>query len=184
MTLIHAIELDEQGHFICDAPGFDTESPTLPNWTADRAPNGMYQARYTGVRQDSGEWVGGEWVDDAVPDTLALAKLAKHGEINQWRNQQEAAGFEWGGYLWDSDDVAKSRLASFGPFALAGINPPPGYWTSANNTDVPMDAAQFVEMYTAMLTRGGQIHSRQREMKTQLDQAASLQAVEDFYIGW
>ena len=184
MTTIHAIELDADGRFVCDAPGFDTEALTLDNWTRDRCPDGMYQARYTGTKQGSGEWVGGEWVDDSAPNPLDIAKARKNDEINQWRDQQEVAGFEWGGYLWDSDEAAKGRLTSFAPFAIAGHNPPPGYWTNADNVNVPMNAAQFVEMYMSMLARGGQIHSRQREMKTQLGQAASLQAVEDFYIRW
>lgn len=184
ITKIHAIELDTDGRFVCDAPDFDPEAPTLENWTADRCPDGLYQARYTGTRNDTGEWVDGEWVDDAAPDLLAQAKAEARNRVNLWRDEQEQGGFDHDGHRWDSDTSARGRIASVAPLCLVGIDPPTGYWTDADNIDVPMTAANFVALYTAMLTAGGAVHDRQRAMKTEVDALADVAAVESYVVGW
>lgn len=65
--MIKANELDHQGYWVGDIFAFDTEEISAANWTADLAPDGLYRGRYTGSRAQSGEWVGGTWVDDGTP---------------------------------------------------------------------------------------------------------------------
>lgn len=179
---IHAIELDAEGRFVCDAPGFDIEAPTLDNWTADRCPNGMFQARYTGARNAiTGEWTDGDWVDDAAPDLLANAKASARSRVNLWRDGQEAGGFDWNGHRWDSDEPARQRIMAV---ALAGIEPPTGYWTDADNTDVPMTSGGMAALYQTMITIAGQIHDRQRQLKLAIDAATTVAEVEEIDIGW
>lgn len=181
MTNIHAIELDTEGRFVCDAPDFDPEAPTLENWTADRCPDGLYQARYTGTRSETGEWLEGEWLDDAEPDPLAKAKADKLAQVNRWRDEQEQGGFDHDGHRWDSDEVSRQRLMAV---ALAGIEPPTGYWTSADNIDVPMTGEQLRTLYGAMLVIGGQIHDRQRAMKAEINILQSVEDIQNFVVGW
>ena len=181
MTNIHAIELDADGRFVCDAPGFDPEAPTLENWTADRCPDGMYQARYTGTRSETGEWLEGEWLDDAAPDLLAQAKATARNRVNLWRDEQEQGGFYHDGHRWDSDELSRQRLMAV---ALAGIEPPTGYWTSADNVDVPMTSGGMAALYQTMITIAGQIHDRQRQLKLAIDAATTVAEVEEIDIGW
>jgi hypothetical protein len=179
---LHAIELGSDGRFACDAPSFDPQAPTLDNWTADRCPDGLYQARYTGARNAiTGEWTGGDWVDDAAPDLLAHAKASARSRVNLWRDQQEAGGFDWNGHRWDSDEPARQRIMAV---ALAGIEPPTGYWTDANNADVPMTLADMAVLYQTMIIIAGQIHDRQRQLKLSIEAATTVAEVEAITIGW
>ena len=181
-TKIHAIELDADGRFACDAPGFDPDAPTLDNWTRDRCPDGLYQARYTGTRNAiTGEWTGGNWVDAAAPDLLALAKEAKRAEINAWRAAEEAGGIDHAGHRWDTDAAARERIMAV---ALAGIEPPTGYWTDADNNDVPMTGEQLRALYGAILALGGRIHNWQRAMKEEVDALIQINAVKNYPVGW
>lgn len=180
--MIHVIELDSFGYFVCDAPGFDPADQNLSNWTKTRCPNGLYQARYTGTRNAiTGEWTGGDWIDDAAPDLLALAKSAARGCVNDWRDEQEAGGFDWNGHRWDSDEPARQRIMAV---ALAGIEPPTGYWTDADNADVPMTSADMAALYQTMIIIAGQIHDRQRQLKLAIDAATTVAGVEAITVGW
>lgn len=115
---------------------------------------------------------------------IASAKANKHDEINKWRDTQEAGGFDHAGHRWDSDSSARERIIGVAPLCLVGIDPPPGYWTDADNINVTMNAAEFVAMYTAMLVAGGEVHKRQRVMKTELDALTNLEDVESYVVGW
>lgn len=122
--------------------------------------------------------------DEALSEHLLMAaKASKREEINSWRDNTEAGGFDWKGHRWDSDAAARERISSVAPLCLAGIDPPAGYWTDADNQDVPMTASDFVQMYTAMLTAGGNVHVRQRQMKTDIDAMSSTDLVEAYVVG-
>lgn len=114
---------------------------------------------------------------------VASAKANKRDEINAWRDAQESGGFDHAGHNWDSDASARERIASVAPLCLVGLNPPTGYWTDADNIDVPMTAAEFVALYTAMLTAGGSVHDRQRAMKTEVDALSDVAEVESYIVG-
>lgn len=62
--MILITELDSHGYFAGDYPYQEGTANPLTNWTYSRAPAGMYKAKYTGTRQETGEWVNGEWVDE------------------------------------------------------------------------------------------------------------------------
>ena len=132
------------------------------------------------------EFVDGKLVIHPVPEPsdeqrLANARDTSHAAINAWRDQQESAGFDWNGHHWDSDPESRDRIMSV---ALANIAPPNGYWTDANNVDVPMtDPADMHAMYAAMITRGAQIHDRQREMKREVE-TMSLEQLQTFQPDW
>ncbi|MCP1652737.1 tail fiber assembly protein [Pseudomonas nitroreducens] len=65
--IIKLNELNHEGHWLADLFVADMTEVSAANWTADLAPDGLYLGRYTGHRSQSGEWIGGEWVDDGAP---------------------------------------------------------------------------------------------------------------------
>jgi len=172
-------ELNGSGAFVCDA----LTSDGLSDWTADRCPDGMYSARYDGgVRNaETGEWTGGAWVDDAAPSPVVMAIEAKRAEINAWRNEQENAGFDWGGHTFDSDELSRQRLMAV---ALAGVAPANGYWTSADNVDVPVTVDDVRAMYATMIQIGAEIHDRQRSMKIEIEQMTDADQISNYVVGW
>lgn len=124
-------------------------------------------------------------VDEALAANLvASAKARKLDEINAWRDSEERKGFIHAGHRWDSDEDATKRILSAAPLCLQGIDPPTGYWTSADNVNVPMNAAEFVAMYVAMMSAGGAVHDRQRAMKTEVDALSDVAAIENYTVGW
>lgn len=124
-------------------------------------------------------------VDWAVTEIdIEQARALKYAEINSWRDAQESGGFEWNGHLWDSDSTAIKRMSSVFPSCLNGIDPPTGYWTTATNVNVQMNANEFVQMYTAMLLAGGKIHDRQRQMKHMVSTLWSIVDIQNFVVDW
>lgn len=99
--------------------------------------------------------------------------------INYWRDQEENSGFTALGHNWDSTPQSREKLLAV---IVSGTNPL-GIWTSADDVDVPVTLADLQALYTAMLTKGAQIHARQREMKAAIETmtVAQLQA---FVPGW
>lgn len=131
------------------------------------------------------EGVTQEEADEALAIHLvASAKAKKFDEVSAWRDSEERNGFTHAGHRWDSDEAATKRILSVAPMCLQGIDPPTGYWTSADNINVPMNAAEFVAMYVAMLSAGGAVHDRQRTMKAEVDALSDVAAVENYTIGW
>ena len=133
--------------------------PPIP---ADEPPPG-----HDYVQQAPSPCSDGWWAADWAAVPWSHERLYRHvvERINTWRSEQECTGFWWNGKLWDSDPVSVQRITSIG---AAGLPPPGGYWTDANNQDVPLDADGMRALYLAMLQRGGEIHDRQRAMKLAL----------------
>lgn len=149
----------------------DTPPTTGPYWTALRGEPYIDE----GIARV-------DW--EIVDADIEQARMIKYAQINAWRNNQEASGFEWNGELWDSDNVAIKRMAAVFPLCLSGINPPTGYWTTATNKDVPLTAEDFVQLYTAMLLAGGKIHDRQRQMKHMVSTLWSIVDIQNFVVDW
>ena len=107
--------------------------------------------------------VGG-WMDaaDAPDDYL---RYSARQQINAWRDDQRDAGFNAIGHRWDSDSDSRDNLTAV---LIAGQGSPTGSWTSADDVDVLVSANDMLMIYGEMLTRGAQIHARQRAMKAAL----------------
>ena len=124
-----------------------------------------------------------EEVDDhlnPVP-TLEDAQAAKVAEINAWKDA-ERESFEWGGHTWDSDGDGRTNIMGV---IIAGIAPPSGYWTSADNVDVPITTVEDMQaMYSAMVAKAGAVHDRQRAMKLEVEDMTDVQAILDYPVGW
>ncbi|EDQ2394462.1 DUF4376 domain-containing protein, partial [Salmonella enterica subsp. enterica] len=87
-----------------------------------------------------------------TPEMLDAARLAKHEEINGWRNQQENSSttFSLNGHRWDCDKASQERLDTTLDAARSNVLPANFFWTDADNIDVPVKAADLESMSTAM----------------------------------
>lgn len=116
-----------------------------------------------------------------TPLTIEQLLVLKRSEINFWRDQEENAGFAALGHNWDSTPQSREKLINA---HLGGQGSPTGFWTSADDVDVPNADATFIAaLWGAMVTRGAQIHARQREMKAALG-ALSYEQLKAFTPGW
>lgn len=95
-------------------------------------------------------------------DELREVKLLAVGE---WKAARESAPVEYNGHLFDFDIVSQQRVTAL---ALAGVGSPTGTWTTADNVDVPADAAFMKGLFIAMVTAVGITHDAQRKMKNEL----------------
>ncbi|MFP2768019.1 DUF4376 domain-containing protein [Oceanisphaera sp. KMM 10153] len=127
---------------------------------------------------------GDEW-------SLDFHQQAKHAEINQWRDAQEAENlqFEHGGHQWDGGTASKNRMAETLALGNALAALPAGFfWTSAADVDVPMTLTELQALADSMAAarglRGFEIHSRQRQMKADVVALDTIEAVQSYVIGW
>lgn len=140
----------------------------------ERDANGKITGRFTMPQYAGQEEVPDEYfaTEDALSNAIAL--------INAWKAKEMNSGFAWSGHQWDSDETARTNIMAV---ALAGLASPLGYWTDADNQDVPVDATGMQSMYAAMLQKGAEIHARQRAMKEELA-SYSLEQLANFVPSW
>lgn len=127
---------------------------------------------------------GARLFDEPV-DVEALRSSAR-AQIEQWRDQQEREGitFMHDGRAWDGGLIVRQRLQ---PVVILPALPPGFFWTDHDNNDVPVTLSELRELSAAhevaLVTRGFEIHARQRAMKTAVAEmdAEQLQA---FAPGW
>lgn len=83
--MIHILELDPLGVFICDALLQDEDATYPLNWTQQSPPVGFIKPALDGTRNhETGEWAG-VWVEAAAVDpveALNTAKLAAYSRNN------------------------------------------------------------------------------------------------------
>lgn len=114
------------------------------------------------------------------PPSLNTLRLAARATINAWRDAQEDAGFEAIGHAWDSTPRSREKLTAV---VMAGQGSPLGTWTSAADEDVPVTADDLLAIYVAMVTRGAQIHARQRALKAEVE-TMTREQLAAFVPGW
>lgn len=95
-------------------------------------------------------------------DYLRGLKIA---EVNHWRDHQMSNPVEYAGNLFDFDQVSQFRVLAV---VMIGAGSPTGTWTTADNLDVPADAAFMAGLYAAMLQKISLVHAQQRSMKSDL----------------
>ncbi len=113
------------------------------------------------------------------------ALKAAHASIQSWRDAEEAKPitFEYAGRTWDGGLVTRQRLQP----VLALESLPEGFfWTDAGNSDVPVTLADLVALNqaheAALVQEGFRIHSRQRQMKSEIE-TMSLEELMEFKAG-
>ena len=110
-----------------------------------------------------------QWID---PRSLDEIKAQKWAEIKTERDQIEFGGFEFGGNIYDSDQVSQGRIMGA---AAAGIDQT---WTLANNTTVELTAQQLKELYAALQTHIAGAHERGRIARQLIFDAKTKEQVE------
>lgn len=118
---------------------------------------------------------------------IADLRAALHARINDWRDEQERGVivFEHAGRSWDGGLHVRTRLQ---PVLSLAEMPHGFFWTDAANNDVPMTMPELqalnVAHEAAIVTRGFEIHVRQRAMKSEVAALATIEAAQAYVIGW
>lgn len=107
--------------------------------------------------------------------------------VNGWRDAQERQliTFEHAGRAWDGGLVVRTRLQ---PVVALPALPEGFFWTDADNVDVPMDKPALEALNAAheaaIVTRGFEIHVRQRQMKQEVAALETVEELQAYEIGW
>lgn len=121
----------------------------------------------------------------AAADVEALRSAAR-AQIEQWRDQQEHEGltFTHDGRAWDGGLIVRQRLQ---PVVSLPALPPGFFWTDHDNNDVNLTLSELRELSAAhevaLVTRGFEIHARQRAMKAAVAEMDAEQ-LQVFAPGW
>lgn len=121
----------------------------------------------------------------------AEAKLAQLRErlraaINSWRDEQERGAilFEQAGRTWDGGLSVRTRIK---PLLGLPVLPEGFFWTDADDNDVPITLPELqaldVAHELAIVTQGWAIHSRQRQMKQEVE-SLDAEALAVYVVGW
>ncbi len=92
-------------------------------------------------------------------------RALKINEVSEWHSKQLELPVEYAGYLFDFDQVSQFRVLAV---VMIGSGSPTGFWTTANNIDVPANTEFMLGLYTAMLTKVSIVHGQQRSMKNDI----------------
>jgi hypothetical protein len=110
-----------------------------------------------------------QWID---PRSLDDIKAQKWSEIKAMRNQLEFGGFEFGGGIYDSNQVSQGRIMGA---AGAGMDQT---WTLADNTTVNLTASQLQQLYAALQAHIASVHERGRIARQLIFDAETKEQVE------
>lgn len=121
----------------------------------------------------------------AAVDVETLRSAAR-AQIEQWRDQQEHEGltFTHDGRAWDGGLIVRQRLQ---PVVSLPALPPGFFWTDHDNNDVNLTLSELRDLSAAhevaLVTRGFEIHARQRAMKAAVAEMDAEQ-LQVFAPGW
>jgi len=104
-------------------------------------------------------------------------KAAKRIEITAARNKAETQGFTYLGKTFDSDAAAIRRI---NVAVLAALNTPGSLeleWTCQDNSVITLNKNQLLVMPTVMAAQGDAIHKKGKRLKTDIDNAATVEEV-------
>lgn len=120
----------------------------------------------------------------AIPaPSLDELKQAKINELKTIRDTEEVKPIEYNGNLFDFDDKARERInaaiialdvQTAQAKAVASID-----WTTANNEDVSVTAADLRAIVAAVAVRSNLLHVAYRKAKEQVEAAVTADEVRD-----
>lgn len=109
--------------------------------------------------------------------TLEEIKAAKIAELKAERDAREVEPIEYGGILYDYDDKARERIsAAIIALDLQGAGADIA-WTTADNQDVSVTAADLRAIVSAVAVRSNALHIAYRKAKAQVETAGSADEV-------
>lgn len=109
-----------------------------------------------------------QWADTRP---LSDIKTQAWKQLKQQRDSDEFGGFVFDGATYDSDQVAQSRILG------AAMSEQPQIWTLADNSAVPLTAAQMRQLYAALQQHVAAAHARGRAARQSLDDATTVQEI-------
>lgn len=114
----------------------------------------------------------------APEQPLDELKSKKRDEINQARDAEEQAGFEYMGKVFDSDQVSCIRMMGA---SQALVNAPAETtitWTCQDNSTIDLNGTEFAGLVVALATHSNTCHQKATELKAQIEKATSAEELE------
>ena len=111
-------------------------------------------------------------------ELLASAKVAKIAELKAQRDTAEVEPINYQGYSFDYDSKARERIsAAIIALDLQGAGADIA-WTTADNQDVSVTAADLRAIVAAVAVRSNALHIKYRSLKAQVQACSSAGDVE------
>lgn len=119
-------------------------------------------------------------VEQTEAEQLAAAKQAARQRIDTAKLAAQEGGIDHVGHRWDTDSRSQALLTGAIVSVNAGIPLPGGFeWTSADDTDVPMDGPALVALGAAVMAHVNTRHAKARALKKQIDAVELTTTLED-----
>lgn len=110
--------------------------------------------------------------------TLEEIMTAKIAELKARRDVAEVAPITYKGYFFDYDEKARDRInAAIIALELQGANADIA-WTTADNQDVSVTAADLRAIVAAVAVRSNALHIKYRSLKAQVQACSSAGDIE------
>lgn len=111
-------------------------------------------------------------------EPLEVVKQRKIMELKYQRDSKEVEPIEYKGYSFDYDEKARDRInAAIIALELQGANADIA-WTTADNQDVSITAADLRAIVAAVAVRSNALHIAYRKAKAQVEAASTAEEVE------
>jgi hypothetical protein len=118
-------------------------------------------------------------IAEALPVGIQTLRNRKKSKINGSRETAINAGVIYNDQTYDSDDRSRANLTATVSALQAGIPLPQGFtWRSADNQDVPFDAADLIGLAAAMMEHVNTQYQKSWALKTTVSAAASVEALD------
>ena len=108
------------------------------------------------------------WVDKTDLDSY---KLKKWESIKLARDSLEFGGFNWNGYIFDSDPLSQGRLIGA---AMLGTDI---VWTLKDNSTVELTGTELTEVSLGLQQYVASLHERSRIARTSIESATTIDEV-------
>ncbi len=112
--------------------------------------------------------------------TLSEVKADRWNEIKAERDLRETAGFPYLGKIIDSDPRSAQRITTAvqAAQAAAGVGAPFEIeWTTQDSTGLSLDAPGMMGMPVALAIFANSLHQTARTLRTEIDDAETIEAV-------
>nr|WP_304257847.1 DUF4376 domain-containing protein [Phascolarctobacterium succinatutens] len=111
-------------------------------------------------------------------EPLEVIKQRKIAELKAERDEAEVTPIEYNGHSYDFDSKARDRIsAAIIALELQGANADIA-WTTADNQDVSVTAADLRAIVAAVAVRSNALHIKYRSLKAQVQACSSAGDVE------
>lgn len=118
-----------------------------------------------------------------IPPALEVIKQRKITELKAQRDVAEVEPIVYNGYSYDYDSKARERInAAIIALDVQGADASID-WTTADNQDVSVTAADLRAIVAAVAVRSNALHIAYRKAKAQVEQAITIAEVEAITLG-